>query len=250
MLKDERKNELLQLISQTEYITIDELSSQLYISPSTIRRNLTELEKLGYVKRSHGGVELCDDSRHAPLQLRAKKNHLAKNQIARQAAQRIKDNSVIFIDGSSSCLHMLPYLSKKKNITVYTNGMELCSLLSETDIPTHCLGGQLLPRSLAFAGEQAIIQAKSLYFDALFFSCGGLTSDTVTDYSQSECFLRRVLLEQSNEQYLLCDSSKMGKRYPYIICQQNTLTDVITDCSNNNEIPYKEEEHDTVLSAT
>ncbi len=241
MLKDARKAELLQLISQAEYITVEELSSTLYISPSTIRRNLTELEKMGYVKRSHGGVELCDDSHHAPLRLRAKKNHLAKSQIARLAAQRIRDNTVIFLDGSSSCLHMVPYLNKAKNITVYTNGMELCSLLSETDIPTYCLGGQLLPRSLAFAGEQTIMLAKSLYFDALFFSCGGLTDGIVTDYSQSEAFLRRVLLEQSQQQYLLCDSSKIGKRYPYLICHQNTLTDIITDSNHNNEMSYKKE---------
>lgn len=229
MLNDERKNELLQIISEAEYITVEELSTRLYISPSTIRRNLTELERMGYVKRSYGGVELCDDSHHAPLRLRAKKNHLVKNQIARLAAQRIQDNSVIFLDGSSSCLHMVPYLSKRKGITIYTNGLELCSLLAETDIPTYCLGGTLLPRSLAFAGEQSIIIAKSLYFDALFFSCGGLAGDLVMDYSQAEANLRSVLLEQSNKQYLLCDSSKIGKYYPYIICHQNDLTEVLTD---------------------
>lgn len=237
MLKDDRKSELLQIISESEYITVEDLSTRLYISPSTIRRNLTELERMGYVKRSYGGVELCDDSHHAPLRLRAKKNHLAKSQIARLAAQRIRDHSVIFLDGSSSCLHMIPYLSKKKGITIYTNGLELCSLLAETDVPTFCLGGQLLPRSLAFAGEQSIVNAKTLYFDALFFSCGGLTGDTVTDYSQSEASLRRVLLEQSNEQYLLCDSSKIGKRYPYIICRKNDLTEILTDNKSTIEMP-------------
>lgn len=229
MLKEYRKSELLQIIEESEYISVEELSAKLYISQSTVRRNLTELEKLGYVKRTHGGVEICDDSYHAPVRLRMKKNHIEKLNIAKQAAQLIKDDSIIFMDGSSTCLHMIPYLQKKENITVYTNGVELCSLLAESHIPVYCLGGFLLPRSRAFSGEISISMAKTMFFDTLFFSCGGLDGDVVTDYSQSEANLRRALLEQSKEKYLLCDSSKLGMKYPYIICHQSDLTETITN---------------------
>lgn len=229
MLKEDRKTELLQIIEELEYITVEDLSKKLYISQSTVRRNLTELEKMGYVKRTHGGVELCDDSYHAPVRLRMKKHHIEKNNIAKQAAERIQDDSVIFLDGSSSCLHMVPYLQKKKNITVYTNGVELCSLLADTEIPVYCLGGFLLPRSRAFSGELSVSMAKTMYFNAMFFSCGGLKDNVVSDYSQSEACLRRVLIEQSKKKYLLCDSSKMGVVYPYIICKSEDLTEVLTN---------------------
>lgn len=229
MLREERKKELLSRISEAKYITVEALSRQMYISPSTIRRNLAELEKAGYVKRSHGGVELWDASEHAPLRLRVHKNHAAKRMIAKQAAEKIEDNSIIFLDGSSTCLYMIPYLRRHKDITVYTNGVEACSMLAEANISAHCLGGQLLPRSLAFAGETAVSIARNLYFDVLFLSCGGLDNGVVTDYSQSEACLRRVLLEQSKKKYLLCDSSKIGMVYNYIICREEELTDIITD---------------------
>ena len=229
MLKEDRKSELLKIIEEAEFISVDELAERLYISPSTIRRNLSELEQAGYVKRTHGGVEIYDESYHAPLRLRMKKQHPEKNSIARQAAARIRDDSIVFMDGSSTCLHMVPYLQKKKNITVYTNGVELCSRLAETDIPVYCLGGALLPRSRAFSGELSVSMARTMFFDALFFSCGGLDGDAVTDYSQSEACLRRVLLEQSQEKYLLCDSSKLGVRYPYVICTREDLTEIIID---------------------
>ena len=38
MIKDERKNELLKLIEETGYVTVNRLAEQLYTSPSTIRR--------------------------------------------------------------------------------------------------------------------------------------------------------------------------------------------------------------------
>ena len=235
MLKEYRKEELLQRIERAGYISVEELSRQLFISQSTVRRNLTELEQAGFVRRTHGGVEIFDESYHAPLLLRMKMHHPEKRRIAKQAAQRIRDDSVIFMGGSSTCLYMVPFLQKKRNITIYTNGVELCSVLSETNIPVCCLGGMLLPRSRAFSGDIAISMAQTMYFDALFFSCGGMDGDIVTDYSQPEACLRRVLLAQSKEKYLLCDSSKIGKTYPYILCSRTELTDVFTDNAAEND---------------
>jgi len=235
MLKEYRKEELLRRIESAGYISVEELSRQLFISQSTVRRNLTELEQAGFVRRTHGGVEIYDESYHAPLLLRMKMHHPEKRRIAKQAAQRIRDDSVIFMDGSSTCLYMVPFLQKKRNITIYTNGVELCSVLSETNIPVCCLGGMLLPRSRAFSGDITISMALTMYFDALLISCGGMDGDMVTDYSQPEACLRRVLLAQSKEKYLLCDSSKMGKTYPYILCSRTELTDVFTDNAPEND---------------
>lgn len=228
MIKDERKNELLKLIEETGYVTVNRLAEQLYTSPSTIRRYLAELEQMGYVKRSYGGVELCGEVINTPVKLRFKKNHKEKDLIAQKAAERLQDNTVIFIDGSSTCLHMIPYLRRRQNIKIYTNGVEICSLLGEAGLSVYCLGGALLPRSMAFVGEDAINVARSAYFDDLFFSCGGFDNHTVTDYSESEAQLRRVLLQQSNHKYLLCDSSKVGKTFHYIICRDKDLTEIIS----------------------
>lgn len=229
MIREERKTELMALLEESGYCTVDYLASKLYTSKSTIRRNLAELEQLGLIKRSYGGAELNQTVQHTPVKLRYQKNHPLKDKIAREAVKRIPDNSVIFIDASSTCLHMIPYLHRCKNLTVYTNSMEACSLLAATGIPTYCLGGQLLPKSLAFTGMPAVYMAQSVCFDALFFSCSGYDRETVTDYSEEEAYLRRVLLQQSTKKYFLCDSTKMGKRFTYVICTSRDVTEVITD---------------------
>lgn len=230
-MREERKAELMKLLEESGYCTVEYLAARLYTSQSTVRRNLAELERLGIIKRSYGGAELNETAEHIPLKLRYKKNHPIKDRLARQAVRRIAPNSVIFIDASSTCLHMLPYLPECKNITVYTNSLEACSMLAATGIPTYCLGGQLLPKSLAFTGASAVQMAQSLYFDALFFSCSGYDGETITDYSEPEAYLRRVLLQQSAKQYFLCDSTKFGKRYTYAICRQSDVTEIITETS-------------------
>lgn len=229
MIQEERKKELLKLIEEAGYCTVEYLASRIYTSQSTVRRNLAELEKQGLVKRSYGGAELCKNTDNVPLKLRYKKNHHLKDNIARQAVERIQDNTVIFLDASSTCLHMIPHLPVGKNITVYTNSLETCSLLASTGIPTYCLGGQLLPKSLAFTGAPAVQMAQTLYFDALFFSCSGYADEVISDYSEAEAYLRRTLLQQSAKKYFLCDSTKLGKRFTYVICKRTDVTEIITD---------------------
>lgn len=229
MIQEERKKELLKLIEEAGYCTVEYLASRIYTSQSTVRRNLAELEKQGLVKRSYGGAELCKNTDNVPLKLRYKKNHHLKDNIARQAVERIQDNTVIFLDASSTCLHMIPHIGQSKNITVYTNSLEACALLGAAGIPARCLGGELLPKSMAFVGEYAIQMAQSLYFDALFFSCSGYANQVITDYSEAEAHLRRVLLKQSKDKYFLCDGTKIGKQFTHIICKEADITEMITE---------------------
>ncbi len=229
MISEERKNQLLKIISQTGYIEVEKLAQKMFTSASTVRRNLTELEKMGLVKRSYGKVSLASESLDVPMKLRFQKNHDKKRMIATKAAEYIKDGTIIFIDGSSTCLHLAPFLSQYKNLTVFTNGVEMCTLLADSGIAVYGIGGRLIPRSLAYAGEYAIRMIQTLKFDALFFSCSGICDGVITDYSEAESHLRRELLMQSKEKYFLCDTSKVGKEFNYIVCKKTEVTEIITE---------------------
>ncbi len=229
MISNERKNQILSIIGQTGFIEVEKLAKKLYTSASTVRRNLSELEKMGLVKRSYGKVSLAGDSPDIPFQLRFRKFHEEKQRIAAKAAAYLKDGAVIFVDGSSTCLHMAPMLSRCKNLIVYTNGLELCTLLADSGISVHSTGGRFIPRSMAFAGEDAIRMVRSVQFDAVFFSCAGYCDGILSDYEESETQLRRELLRQANKKYFLCDTSKHGKRFPYIICREPDVTEMITE---------------------
>ncbi len=229
MLTEERKSKIIAIITQYGYIRNDKLAQKLYTSTSTVRRNLNELEKLGLVKRSHGGVQLASLELDLPFILRSKKNTNAKKIIAQKASSHLKDNSVIFIDASSTCLNLVPYILDHKNITVFTNGIEISSLLSDSDIDVYMLGGKVKHNSLATVGENALKMVDTLYFDAMFFSSSGYTDKTVSDYSYSETLLRQKIMTNAKEKYFLCDSSKNGKKFNFIVCKDSELTEVITD---------------------
>ena len=55
-----KEKQIIDLLKEKNYMSVVSLAKTLEISPSTIRRELTQLEKKGLVTRSHGGVKLSE----------------------------------------------------------------------------------------------------------------------------------------------------------------------------------------------
>lgn len=56
MFNEQRQKEILKVLEEQGRISVEELSKSLKVSPSTIRRDLEELEGKGLLKRTHGGA--------------------------------------------------------------------------------------------------------------------------------------------------------------------------------------------------
>ena len=86
-MKNEQIEILLELIEKSGFATVKYLASATYASESTVRRQLSKLEKMGLVNRSYGGAELKSNSINPPIELRLKKNHRAKDIIGKKEAE-------------------------------------------------------------------------------------------------------------------------------------------------------------------
>lgn len=56
MFNSQRHEEILKILEEKGNIAVEELSKSLKVSPSTIRRNLEEMEGKGLLRRTHGGA--------------------------------------------------------------------------------------------------------------------------------------------------------------------------------------------------
>ena len=57
-MKDIQEKEIIDILQSKSFVKIEELSSTLSVSPSTVRRKLTELQSRGLVTRLRGGAQL------------------------------------------------------------------------------------------------------------------------------------------------------------------------------------------------
>ena len=56
MALNQRRTEILNLIQEDGHAKVQKLSKIFKVSDVTIRQDLEELEKMGYVQREHGGA--------------------------------------------------------------------------------------------------------------------------------------------------------------------------------------------------
>ena len=82
-MKEEQIDKLLKIIEENGFATVKYIAKAVYASESTVRRQLTTLERMGLVVRSYGGAELKKDSVNTPIELRLQKNHRQKDIIAK-----------------------------------------------------------------------------------------------------------------------------------------------------------------------
>lgn len=234
MLISERHNQIIAALKQKPGITVKELSLLLNFSEPTIRRDFTELHKKGIITKHYGGAILNQGAadREIPFIMRENEKSRNKTIIGQKAAQLIHDGMVIMLDGSTSAYHLVPYLSKFKDIIVITSGAKTAVALAELQIPVFCTGGKMLTNSFTYIGNEAEETVRKFNADILFFSCHGLSMDgMMTDPSIEEANLRQVMFTKSKQKFLLCDSSKFGKVYFYDMGHVSQLDGIISDSS-------------------
>lgn len=228
MQKHSRDEEILQLINQAGYISIRDLAEKTYTSQSTVRRDLERMEQKGLLRRRHGGAESIALLR-PPLIVRKQHNQAEKHAIARRAAALVTPGSTVFLDVSTTVQYMIPYLSGIEGLTVYTNGADTAIRLVVSRIRTVCTGGELFAESMAYVGTVAEDTVRKTYFDAMFFSCAGFDDRVISDWSEQESVLRRVVMEQSEKKYFLADHTKQGKRFTHIVCRIGEVDEILSE---------------------
>lgn len=232
-MNTDRQKQILEILLKQKKTTVRELSDLLYISEPSIRRDLADLEKQHLIKRVHGGAVIDESAlskNKIPFLIREYEQSSAKVMIAQKAIELIKDNDVVFLDASTSCYYLIPFLASKRNITVITNGVKALTKLAEYDINTVSTGGALQNSCLALVGEEAHKTVEKYNADIAFFSCRGVSDDGyLTDIAPDENNVRSKMIKNSKKAYLLCASEKFGKKYFHNLCRKDELSGIISE---------------------
>ena len=159
MIAEKRRAQIIELVNLHGSVSIEELLELFKVSRMTIWRDLKELEIKGVIMRVHGGALKVDelDEKEEEFSLRRKEHLNEKRKIARFAAKNfVNDSDIIFLDGGSTVLEMIPHL-KQSNLTILSNGLN--TLLYASKFLPHLnvigCGGILRKPSFTFVGHEA-----------------------------------------------------------------------------------------------
>lgn len=231
MIQYERQKKIVDYLTHTPIAKIGELARHLYTSEASIRRDVAILESEGIVTKVYGGVVLSQYQNEVqPAEIRKSSNSEEKNLIAQKAANLIHDGDTIIFDNSSTVSGLCKYIKKCKNLKIITNNLHICNELWDSDVAVYCTGGEYYKKRDCFLGPYAEDFLSTIHADALFFSCKGLSEDGfLTDVSESEISMRKLMMKHADKVYFLCDSTKFGKTYTFRLCVAEDVTEIICD---------------------
>jgi len=212
-LAPRRLDNLRELIRGKGVIRVEEICSQLKVSPATVRRDLDQLEESGTIRRVHGGAVSVDSRLEEPLfDDKASIAAREKNRIAKAALQFVEPGDTIYLDGGSTVLEFARLLRDRTNLTVVTNSLRAAHELGGRGPRLILIGGELRRLSQTMVGPLTRFILQELQVDKAFMGTIGMTlKEGLTTTDPSEAYTKELVTSQARQVILLADSGKAGK---------------------------------------
>lgn len=238
MPMNQRRTKILNLIQEDGHAKVQKLSQIFKVSEVTIRQDLEQLERMGFIQREHGGAFLKDVGDFAKTgKLFNRTNIEEKTEIAKKAALLVNEGDDIILDSGSTTTELARQLVGYKNLTVITNALNIAFILGENPgINLIVSGGEFKAPTLSLTGEMAANTFKGIHVKKLFLATAGISNDMQLTYpSINDLVVKSAMIRSAEKVYLLADSSKLGVS-SFASLGRITLVDtLITDCKISPE---------------
>ncbi len=225
-----RKQLIVQTVEARGSADVRELADLLQTSEMTVRRDLVQLAASGLLYRTRGGamkVSLATDQFRFANKTAV--NAERKEYICQLAAQEIQEGDVIFMDCGSTVFRLCQFI-RNKRITVITNSLPVVAELTSSDVTINLVGGEVDKERQAVHGLMAEEHIGRYRANRAFIGVDGISlQNGLSANSEKEASTAVAMARQSDNVYLLCDSSKL-ETDKYLYFAPLSLFDVlITD---------------------
>lgn len=229
----ERRKNILHQLNKIGQVLVPELSKEFDVSEVTIRNDLEQLEKKNMLIRARGGAIKIEGGVGLDYHISEKdKLHIEeKIRIGKKAGQLINENDTIIIDSGTTTIQITRYLDHLSEITVVCNALNIVSqLIQLKNVNLIIPGGYLRKNSLSLVGPLAEKNMQNLYVDKVFIGVDGFdTRHGIYTPNIEESYFNEIMIKNSKELIVVCDSSKFLKRSLAFICSVSKIHCVITD---------------------
>jgi DeoR family fructose operon transcriptional repressor len=243
MLKspEERIGEMRDLIAEQGAVRIDELAQSFGVSEMTVRRDLDELEALGFARRVRGGAIALGPE---PWEQRHQHNAKAKAKIAEKLLTLIPASGTVAFDASTTIYRLAASIETARDLIVVTNGWDTFHSMKGTPgVSASLTGGTEEPRTGSLVGPMAVRTAQSFLYDTFFGSAAALDPELgSSEAALAESEVKRAFSQTSNRIVLAVDHSKLGTRAQARVFDFEQIDLLVTDLEASDQLldPYRD----------
>jgi DeoR/GlpR family transcriptional regulator of sugar metabolism len=230
VLVEERRQRVLDLVSQRGFVALTDLAGAIDVSESTLRRDLDYWHKQGLLRRTHGGAMYVGDAATLPaLEERSASQLEEKRAIARATAGRIKDGETILLDGGTTTLEVARLLVDR-SLQIVTNSLPIAGLFAssrETDLVI--LGGYVYPKTGVALGPLTVRMMEDIHVHQLVMSVGGISNKGLFNSNLLLVETERQMMRCADEVVVVADHTKIGRPALAHLCNLTDIDTLIVD---------------------
>ncbi len=235
-----RWNALLELLTDSGRVTVEDAAERLDVSQATIRRDFDQLAQQQMITRTRGGAVANGVSYDLPLRYKTAKHSAEKQRIGSTAASLVSPGMVVGLNGGTTttevarALAVRPELNSTSDgaqLTVVTNALNIANeLLVRSRMKVVVTGGVVRPQSFELVGplgggilREVTLDLALLGVDAIDVALGAAA------HHEGEAAMNSLMVARAKRVVIIADSSKLGSHAFARICPVERVETLVTD---------------------
>lgn len=234
MYAEERLQSMARLVTDRRRVSVAELARDYDVTTETVRRDLSQLERLGLVRRVHGGAVPPDalSTVEAGLGERDRMHGDLKDRIATAALDLLPpDGSSVVLDAGSTTARLAAALPLDRRLVVFTHAVPVAARLSTMPlVELHLLPGRVRSTTQAAVGPDTVAAVGVVRADVAFLGTNAINeSHGLSTPDPEEAATKRAIVGAARRVVVLVDSSKIGHESAIRFATLDDVDCVVTD---------------------
>lgn len=238
MFPEERQQAVADLARRHGRVEVAALAEKLGVTSETVRRDLSELERRGVLRRVHGGAIPVE--RLAPevaVAERSVRQLDEKARIAGAALTEVPAEGTVILDAGTTTGALADLLRGGRRLTVVTNDLLIAQRLAgRQGCTVLTVGGRVRPLTLSQVDAWALRTLADITADIAFLAANGFSAQRgATTPDPAEAAVKQAMVAAGRRRVLLADHTKVGADCFVRFAPMSDFDVVVTDAGVDEE---------------
>ncbi|MEN2991577.1 DeoR/GlpR family DNA-binding transcription regulator [Tistrella sp. BH-R2-4] len=231
-----RQADILAIVRDQGFATIDALARQFDVSAQTIRREIIRLDAQKRLQRFHGGAGVIEPAVRPVYAEKQATQTSAKDSIGRCAAGLIPDGAAIFLDVGTTVEAVARALAARSGFTIVTNSLPAAMLLAAGSgggggaSEIYVTGGSIHGPDGSLIGDTTISGLDRFRCDVAVIGFSGVDDDgALMDFDLHKVAAKQAMIRAARMVIAVGVASKFTRAAPVRIATLAQIDRIVTD---------------------
>ncbi|MGC5019945.1 DeoR/GlpR family DNA-binding transcription regulator [Micromonospora sp. DT47] len=242
-----RWNALLEMLTDSGRVSVEEAAERLNVSQATIRRDFDQLAQQQMITRTRGGAVANGVSYDLPLRYKTAKHSAEKQRIGAAAAALVSPGTVVGLNGGTTSTEVARALAVRPDLntnaegaqlTVVTNALNIANeLLVRSRMKVVVAGGVVRPKSFELVGPLGGALLREVTLDVALLGVDAVDPQLgAAAHHEGEAAMNNLMVARAKRVVIIADSSKLGGHAFARICSVDRVETLVTDSGASPEV--------------